>query len=43
MLNVIDTVSKKKQVEVKKNLNVMMYAKSREEATPCFSIVVNCS
>lgn len=31
-LNVIDAVSKKEQVEVKKHLNAMMYAESREEA-----------
>jgi putative transposase len=32
MLNVIDTVSKKEQVEVKRHLNVMMYAETRQEA-----------
>jgi transposase-like protein len=32
MLNVIDAVSKKEQVEVKKHLNAMMYADSRQEA-----------
>lgn len=32
MLNVIDAVSKKEQVEVKRNLNAMMYAESRQEA-----------
>jgi putative transposase len=32
MLNVIDAVSKKEQVEVKKHLNAMMYASSRQEA-----------
>jgi putative transposase len=32
MLNVMDAVSKKEQVEVKKHLNAMMYADSRQEA-----------
>jgi hypothetical protein len=32
MLNVIDAVSKKEQVAVKKHLNAMMYADSRQEA-----------
>jgi putative transposase len=32
MLNVIDAVSKKEQVEVKKHLTAMMYADSRQEA-----------
>lgn len=32
MLNVIDAVSKKEQVEVKKHLTAMMYAESRQEA-----------
>ena len=32
MLNVIDAVSKKEQTEVKKHLNAMMYADSREQA-----------
>ena len=32
MLNVMDAVSKKEQVEVKRYLNAMMYAESREEA-----------
>lgn len=32
MLNVIDTVSKKEQVEVKRHLNAMMYAETRQEA-----------
>ena len=32
MLNVIDAVSKKEQVEVKRHLNAMMYAQSRPEA-----------
>lgn len=32
MLNVMDAVSKKEQVEVKRHLNAMMYAGSREEA-----------
>jgi putative transposase len=32
MLNVIDAVSKKEQVEVKKHLAAMMYAESREQA-----------
>jgi putative transposase len=32
MLNVIDAVSKKEQVEVKKHLTTMMYAESRQEA-----------
>ena len=32
MLNVIDAVSQKQQPEVKKHLNVMMYADSREQA-----------
>jgi len=32
MLNVIDAVSKKDQVEVKKHLTTMMYAESRQEA-----------
>jgi len=31
-LNVMDTVSKKEQTEVKKHLNAMMYADSREQA-----------
>src|SRR3972149_789975 len=30
MLNVIDAVSKKEQAEVKRHLNAMMYAESRE-------------
>ena len=32
MLNVMDAVSKKEQIEVKRHLNAMMYAESREEA-----------
>jgi transposase-like protein len=32
MLNVIDAVSKKEQVEVKRHLNAMMYAHTRQEA-----------
>jgi transposase-like protein len=32
MLNVIDAVSKKEQVEVKKHLAAMMYDESRQEA-----------
>ena len=32
MLNVIDAVSKKEQVEVKKHLTAMMYAENRQEA-----------
>jgi transposase-like protein len=32
MLNVMDAVSKKEQVEVKKHLNAMMYAETRQEA-----------
>ncbi len=32
MINVIDAVSKKEQVEVKKHLTAMMYAESRQEA-----------
>jgi len=32
MLNVIDAVSQKEQVEVRKYLSAMMYAESREEA-----------
>ena len=32
MLNVMDAVSKKEQTEVKKHLNAMMYADSREQA-----------
>ncbi len=32
MLNVIDAVSKKEQVEVKKHLTTMMYAESRQDA-----------
>ena len=32
MLNVIDAVSRKEQVQVKRHLNAMMYAESREEA-----------
>jgi putative transposase len=32
MLNVIDAVSRKEQTEVKKHLNAMMYADSREQA-----------
>ena len=32
MLNVIDAVSKKEQVEVKKHLTAMMYAESRQDA-----------
>src|SRR5207245_6473409 len=32
MLNVMDAVSKKEQVQVKQHLNAMMYAESREEA-----------
>ena len=32
MLNVMDAVSKKEQVEVKRHLNAMMYAESRQEA-----------
>jgi transposase-like protein len=32
MLNVIDAVSKKEQGVIKKHLNAMMYAESRQEA-----------
>jgi hypothetical protein len=32
MLNVIDAVSQKAQVEVRKHLTAMMYAESRERA-----------
>ena len=32
MLNVMDVVSKKEQVQAKRHLNAMMYAKNREEA-----------
>ena len=32
MLNVIDAVSNKKQVQAKSYLNAMMYAESRQEA-----------
>ena len=32
MLNVMDAVSKKEQVQAKRHLNAMMYAKNREEA-----------
>ena len=32
MLNVMDAVSKKEQVQAKRHLNVMMYSESREQA-----------